>query len=75
MGGRLGLHINDIGLLDGQEKLHIPYPTKIECEVCKESKLQAKSNKDKDKSTVTKKKEKKKGKGSKAKKKAATGDQ
>lgn len=39
MGGRLGLHINEIGLLDGQEKLIIPYPTKIECEVCKDNKL------------------------------------
>ncbi|CAK74586.1 unnamed protein product (macronuclear) [Paramecium tetraurelia] len=75
MGGRLGLHINEIGLLDGQEKLIIPYPTKIECEVCKDNKLQAKNNKDKDKSAAPKKKEKKKGKNSKAKKKNPGGDQ
>lgn len=73
MGGRLGLHVNEIGVLDGSEKSMIFLPKKIECEVCKENKLAAKNNKDKDKANPLKK-AKKQRKQTKAKKKPTGGD-
>lgn len=52
MGGRLGLHVNELSVLDGQEKSLISMPKKLECELCKENKQAAKNNKDKDKTNT-----------------------